>query len=533
MRHVPAIVFILVLSLSITFVCQRKALFNKYVFEDDCNQYIFPHYRISDSLLFDDDIFYDYSLRHNTRGVILIYTLFSHFIDPLLFSKILPFVLCFLSALYIFLVGEKMKDAFVGFLADLIFIMHSWTFSCFAGGHAKSFVFPLLLSFIFYLMQRKYLFVAIILSLQIVIYPPIAAVSLLSLLLLSFLIFKQSNANFNFNSEIKFYIFVVAAGVFSLYFLYLMPDPFKGPLFKLSEASNMPEFFYGGRTPHFISSLRMLKEDNIAENITGLPVYSFPTWILLAISFVGFILLLMKKITIHPILNAFCISGVLLFFGAWVMFFQLYSPGRYLKFAPLVFLIFLSALTINKIFLKGEGGRLRFFFLPLIIILVYLPFLKDETRYFKNEGLYNFLSTLPKNVLIAGHPEEMDEIPLISKRKVFVQFELSLPYYKSYYKKIAERTKDFFRLYYSESNGEVINICNRYHIDYLVIKKAHFRDTYLGQKVFYIEPFNDYIQQIVAKNIKKGFVFQNVSPQYRVYEDNEFFVVSANDLAFL
>lgn len=215
------------------------------------------------------------------------------------------------------------------------------------------------------------------------------------------------------------------------------------------------------------------------------------------------------------------------------MFLQLYSPGRYLKFAPLVFLIFLSALTINKIFIKGEGSRLRFFFLPLIIILVYLPFLKDESRYFKNEGLYNFLSTLPKDVLIAGHPEEMDEIPLISKRKVFVQFELSLPYYRSYYKKIVERTKDFFRLYYSESNGEVINICNRYHIDYLVIKKAHFRDTYLGQKVFYIEPFNDYIQQIVAENIKKGFVFQNVSPQYRVYEDNEFFVVSANDLAFL
>lgn len=529
------ILSLILISLSITFICQKDAFFNKHVVNDDANQYIFPFYRIKDHQLFQNDIFTEYSLRFNTKGTVFIYSLFSAFLDPLILSKILPFVLCCLSAIYFFLIGEKNQNIFVGFLAAIIFIMHSWTFSCFSGGHAKAFTFVLLSGFIYFLLKKRYCPLAVILFLQIFIYPPIAVISIFSLTILLFLrVIKKPQNEPILNKESVFFLSLVLVSVLVLFFLYLLPSDFMGPLFNFKEIVNMPEFHYGGRDPHFIESLGMLRKESIAENIIGMPFYSFPTWLLLSVSGFGLFLMLKRKITVEPILNIFCISGFFLFILAWIMLFNLFSPGRYLKYALCSYLIFLSALTIYKTFVEASNKRrfLRLFTVSTAIILIYFPFLDGNVTFFKNQGLYQFLSTLPKNALIAGHPFEMNEVPLFSKRKVFVQQELSLPYYKNYYQRIKQRTYDFFKLYYSSSTGEIKNICNQYEIDYIVVKKEHFSTPFLAKDHFYTNPFNDKAKQVVAQNIKRGFVLLDVPQEYRIYEDDIFFIVKIDDIPF-
>jgi len=532
-KNTLLILVLIIISLSITFICQKDALFNKYIIHDDCNQYIFPFYRVRDRQLFQNDIFTDYSLHYNTKGVVIIYNLFSKVIDPLFLSKILPFFLCSLTTIYFFLIGEKIKNIFVGFLAGIIFIMHSWTFSCFSGGHAKAFSFLLLSSLIYYLLIEHYFVMVIILALQIFIYPPVAAISILALLILSFLItINKQEIYQSLKSKQSFFICTLLLGTSLMYLLYLLPNKFMGPLFSFREIIKMPEFYFGGRDPHFITSLKALKNEAIAENIIGIPPYRFPTWFLLSISSIGLFLVIRKEIEVNFILNIFCISGILLFIFAWPLLLNLYSPGRYLKFALITYLIFISALVIEKTFIDFGNNKkfLRLALIVVIIIIIYFPFLSSNLTVFNNTGLYSFLSTLPKDALIAGHPFEINEVPLFSKRKVFIEYELSLPYYKNYYKKIVQRTNDFFKLYYSSSVDEIKNICSNYNINYIVIKKEHFTRSYLDNNNFYIMPFSNKIQEIVLQNKGKGFALLSILQKYKLYEDENYFVVKIDSM---
>ncbi len=530
MERKTAVLFLFLISFAVVLSVQQKALTSKYFFHDDCNQYTFSYYKLNDPQLFQDDILSEFALRYNTKGVIFVYALFGKIIDPLLLSKILPFILTFLAAFYAFLIGEKTDSIEVGFLAAVLFIMHSWTLSCFSGGHARAFAFPLLLSFIFYLIKKKHLMLSIILILQIFIYPPVAVVSMLTIFLLFFLPLLWTKNYHRDVREVKFLGILLLLAFFLLCGLYLFPDDFLGPLFGFEEIIDMPEFYSGGRVPHFIHSLSVLRKHGVAENIIGLPPYAFPTWILLCVSMVGFVLVLIKKIKINRVVGAAGLSGIILYFMAWLVFFYLFSPGRYLRYAPFIYLIFLSAATLNYILEWISHRRVKLLLLTIVIALTYGSFLNGNVEYYGKHGLYDFLSSLPKDSMIAGHPKEMDEIPLLCKRKVFVQRELSLPYYKTYYEEISRRTNDFFKLYYSSDKDEIKSICHVCGIDYVVVKKEHFIDWYLAGGVFYLSPFNASIIQTVKSNFQKGFYLANISKEHLVYEDVDYMVLKVDDL---
>lgn len=533
-KDVFLILIIILLSLAVTYACQGDALFNKYIVSDDSNHYIFPFYKIQDPALFQDDIFSRYSLNYNSIGIVVIYSMFSIFFDPLLFSKILPFILCGLCAIYFFLIGRKIYNKYCGFLSAVIFIMYSWTIpASFSGGHARAFVFLLLSSFVYYILEKKYLLSGIILLLQTFIYPPIGAVSLLSIFILFFpKLVKNFRRKISFNYEIKFTIFLIIIDILILSLLFLRKDQNIGPLVSFKEMIRMPEFFWGGRTPFFINSFKMLKDPAIADRVTGIPVYGFPIWPLLVISASGFYLIIKKKIVVHPVLNAVCISGFFLHALSWALLFKLYYPGRYLKFTFAFYLIFLCAVALTRTIIDRSNQKRarRLFLLSFTIIILYFPFLNKDLVNYKNIRLYQFISTLPKNALIAGHPFEMSEIPLFSKRKVFIQFELSTPFYRNYYEQIKQRTYDFFRLYYSGSFNEIKKVCIEYGIDYVLVKKEHFSRPYIEKNNFYIEPFNLQIRHIIENNIRNGFVLANVSADYKVYEDNDTIIFKVNEL---
>ncbi len=532
MERKTAVLFLFLISFAVVLSVQQKALTSKYFFHDDCNQYTFSYYKLNDPQLFQDDILSEFALRYNTKGVIFVYALFGKIIDPLLLSKILPFILTFLAAFYAFLIGEKTDSIEVGFLAAVLFIMHSWTVSCFSGGHARAFAFPLLLSFIFYLIKKKHLMLSMILILQIFIYPPVAVVSMLTIFLLFFLPLLWTKNYHRDVREIKFLGILLLLALFLLCGLYLFPDDFLGPLFSFEEIINMPEFFSRGRDPHFIDSFAILHRYSIAENVIGFSPYAPPTLILFFVSFIGLFLVLIKKIKVSRVICAAGFSGMILYFISWFVFFRLFSPGRYLKFAAFIYLIFLSAATLNYIFAKLSSRTTRLLLLTILVIGVYWPFLDGNVQYYGRKGLYDFLATLSRDSLIAGHPKEMDEIPLLCKRKVLVQRELSLPYYRKYYSEISCRTRDFFRLYYSSDKNEAKAICDFYGIDYIVIDKEHFSNAYLEGGFFYHEPFNNFVKKIIFSNRDLGFLFKDIPAGKGLYEDEKFIVIGVNEKEF-
>jgi hypothetical protein len=157
-----------------------------------------------------------------------------------------------------------------------------------------------------------------------------------------------------------------------------------------------------------------------------------------------------------------------------------------------------------------------------------LYFGKEHFITYPHKGLYEFLSTLPEDALIAGHPELMNPVPLFSRRRVLVTSELSYPYMDKYYAKIKERTLRFFEAYYSASGQEILDFGRKFGVTHLVVNRSHFSAEYLRAGNFYFQPFNDYVQRLVRG--RRQFFLPKVPQEWVIFEDDYLFVIETEAL---
>ena len=139
----------------------------------------------------------------------------------------------------------------------------------------------------------------------------------------------------------------------------------------------------------------------------------------------------------------------------------------------------------------------------------------------ENQALFNFLEKLPKDTLIVAHPYLADDISLLSKRKVFLNFELSHPIFLIYWGKIYQRTIDFFQAYYSDKIKTVNNFCQANKIDYFLVNKTDFEPQELEKEKLYFEPFNSMIKNELLT--QKVFVLNNMPDEKKVFQWQNFY----------
>jgi hypothetical protein len=127
--------------------------------------------------------------------------------------------------------------------------------------------------------------------------------------------------------------------------------------------------------------------------------------------------------------------------------------------------------------------------------------------------LYRYLQTLPQDVVIAGHPVEMDNIPLLARRKVLANQELALPYYTGYYAVVRQRLHDVLLAYYADDVQQVRDFVARYGVDYILLNTRHFEPDFLRGPIYH-EPFNSVLKQRLATRqrfvLPQGLVGQRV-----------------------
>jgi len=133
-----------------------------------------------------------------------------------------------------------------------------------------------------------------------------------------------------------------------------------------------------------------------------------------------------------------------------------------------------------------------------------------------------FLETLPKSALVAGHPMDMNDVPLLAKRKVLANQELSLPYHTGYYSKVKERLLDLFRAYYASSWEEVEAFVTKYGITALVVNKEHFANNPSDTRV-YFEPFDSFVKELMGDG--KNFVLCSPPRERICFENGRYLVL--------
>ncbi len=511
-----AIVLLLV-ALFIAFA-STNLLNNTYV-NDDFRIIYFVQRAVDDNL-FQDDIMASYTESAQAPVTTLLlrgYSFFAQFFNFILLGKILGIVLFLLATLYAYKLGTAINKSSAFLFAFLLVLGLGVHWSVFSGGLSRAFGYPLFFAFLYYLLKGKNLVVAIVLILMALFYPPIL---LLSLVAYGLTAIQQRKFSLLVRNSIIPVVILLLSFVNKRNF---------GQMVSLREALFMPEFYSGGRVPvfrgtiPFTDSLRDTLYSIFNYHTLGIssPLYSNFIVILGVIALL-FLLIYKKKLSMPKEIWNVAFASVICFVLAFVFFFYLYFPARYIVPASLVFIACAVSLGVDKVAHQRYRQRIVVIAIFIVLLLLSVPKIHLSETLCDEEELYSFLSDLPKDTLIAAHPSTADCIPLYSGRKVFVMAELSAGYHKKFYAEIKNRTLSFFDTYYSSRFADVQNFCAQFLVSHFVVDRKHFTSNYLEKKKMYYEPFNTYLKNITAN--RTDFALAGYAGK-KEFEKGDLFVV--------
>jgi hypothetical protein len=240
-----------------------------------------------------------------------------------------------------------------------------------------------------------------------------------------------------------------------------------------------------------------------------------------------------RRFAVPPLARDVIVTSLVPFVLAYLVLFKLYLPGRYVLY-PFMF----AALVL--IAANVEGTRIavqqRLMSRPVLrwlaLGLLLLGYTYAQHRYFvlqeiqvgrADMQLYQYIRSLPKDVVIAGHPLDLNNVPLLTQRQVLVNEELAEAYYTGYYPQVRQRLFDTFAAYYASDRGEIHRFVQRYGVDYILVNKHHFDPAFLQGQIYY-EPFDSFLRQRLLPH--QRFALLDMPADQHVYADGRYILVS-------
>jgi hypothetical protein len=555
MKNKKIYLSIVLISISLFLITNFSSFTNHYAIADDEQQTIYWMYQFQDSNLFNNDPLTDYASFFHSQGIAFVaiyYILIKMIGDPILIFKILSLLFVAVSAIFIFKIGEALKNKRLGMILTGLFLVFLPVMSV-TNGFYKNFASVLFLIFLYFYISKKFIYSLIITSLITLFYAPITLICL-TILAISLVDIKNRPTFLIKNKKkIKWFIAFAILCLFIVSSTTLLRDKSQfGSLITAQEMKEMPEFYNGGRAPVLPTSLSFAYLQNLMPFL--LPEMSLFRWDFLKnpldywvyylyalcrmIVIFGASILFFKKFKMKTFLMKkeiwhLFFSGLILYFVAKMLLFYMYVPKRYIGYTLPLFLIIFVATKFDEFLdtLKEKAKIRRYIILFILFFLIFnfppmvhsLSSSLNSTDCEKKTQLFDSLSTLPKDTMIAGHPYDMDCIPIFTKRKVYLNFELSAPFYSKYYDLIKDRTYKLFYVYYTSEEKIFNNFCKLEKVDYFVFNKEKFSNEYLSNKEFYIKPFNNFIIKLLEK--EKDFYFKKIPKKRVFFENNQFLVV--------
>ncbi|WP_310833955.1 hypothetical protein [Aetokthonos hydrillicola] len=491
-KHTKKLLFFW-LSLSLVFaglygvLGLQKAFSSEYVAQDDAREYVFWMQRFVDPELMPHDLIADYFKSITPLGFSTVYKLMASLgIHPLLLSKILPIVLGLIVTIYCFwLCLEILPVPIVGFIATLLLNQSLWFKSDLVSATPKSFIYPLLLAFFYYLLRESWLIICLIIVLEGLFYPPLLLISL-------GLLFIRSRNN---------YVWLIV--MLGLGFLVMLPYAIAsqkfGPVVSASQAWKMPEFWAQGRHPFFDNNFWRFWF--IGQHSGILPPLMPPLiWMGL------FLPVIVRYPSRFPLINLIntqvkilpqiIIVSLTLFFAAHALILKLFFPTRYTVHTLRIVMAVAAAITLTVMldgFLRVVKEQRRKWQLVLTLTLaatlVFYPHLSGrfpttDYRHSEESVLYKFLQKQPKDTVIATLADEADNIPTFGQRSILVGREYALPFHLGYYSQIRQRTSDLIYAQYSQNLATAKQLIQKYKVNFWLLERTAFEAQYLSKKTW-------------------------------------------------
>ena len=546
------IYFWLGLSIAIAAVyalmAMQQGFSQEYVIQEDARQHVFWLQKFADRELFRNDLIADYFQSTAPPGYVALYRLVIWLgLSPIFFSKLLPLALSIVAAGYCFgICYEIFPLPFAGFVTATILSQNLWIGDEIVSGTPRAFLYPLLLTFLYYFLRQQRLVCLLILGLQCLFYPTTA---LICCGLVSVSLLKPSGRFPYISKDKSDYLFWVSCLV--TVGILLLPSVLStsefGPVVSAEQAKLMPEFQENGRNAFFVSGIK----NWIIHGRRGFFSYVFLTPVTLVFGlFLPFILKSPKTFPLVTKVNAkvrvlgqILFASATLFFLAHLFLFKLYLPSRYSSHSWRIIIAIASGIVAvvlldklldwiakeKKTILAIAGAILVG--LWGIVIFAYPIFLKKFPTTFYTVGketeLYEFFDRQPKDILIASLAKETNNISSFTGRSVLISPEHGNAYHLGYYRQFRQRVIDLIEAHYSLDKSVVNSFVDKYNITHWAIEKNSFKTKYLQNRKWF-EQFEPYITKAVSNlNSESKPILERAIDNCKVLETKKFIVLDA------
>jgi hypothetical protein len=482
------------LSAAIFVLAHFRALTDSFVINDDVRQQLFWMQQWLDPALFRGDLLADYARHYVPWGVKGLYWLASRVTNPVSFSQVLPGLLFVFLALCLYRLGGQLGGRRLAWTTVAVYWLLPFFLENLAGGLARAFAAPLLAFFWLCWQEGRPWGVGLALILQALFIPYIFLVSALAAGLAWL---AGRTGRFEpppFPSRPRHFLCLGAGAVLVAFMNFSYSHDGYGPLVSYAEMVNRPEFYAGGRfailpVPSIFWELIAPWEWLAPFRELG-PVAGIAACAALVLATVWGLRGLEGR-TIAARLKPFwylALAGVLLYFLARIFLFRLFMPDRYLMYTLNLAYCLILALGLHAAFQVDRWpGNLGLLALAaaagLGVVRLQDVGLKDYSVY---RPVFAALADTPKDAVIAGHPNLLDNVPTFARRRALATYELAQPWSQGYWRKIKPRLEDLLAAYYAADPREVIAFCRKYQVSFMVVDDRHFTPEFLAGGRFFV-----------------------------------------------
>lgn len=321
----------------------------------------------------------------------------------------------------------------------------------------------------------------------------------------------------------------------------MRPRPEYGRIHTYAEAQTLPEFGQYGRLGVVPLDTLELSLRRLSHQISLPSADGPPGWVLrwssrsglrpfhlIAAGVVIFYLTRRSRLPPGPVLLG--AAGFFGFFLAQALAFRLYSPERMLLFSlPAAAVVFLGVGFTDFGWKSGNPLRPRiaslagFFLFAATMGMVHPGPPGVDVDAAPQRPLFEVLHKMPPDVLLAGHPRRMNNIPLWGRRPVLINVETAQPWLTLMWEEIRGRLYDNLDAYYATELEPVRGLRERYGVDYMLVHEGDLAPDYAEHcQVF--EPFTSHLRELCAAPAD-SLIWNRIDPSAILAKEAGFYVI--------
>jgi hypothetical protein len=519
-------------------------LVSRYRYDGDARQHVWWTYRFADPELFAGDLAAEYfsAYTFSPIGYQLLARLAVPLVDAQTFAEIVPFFLTAIVAVLAAALGRAVSGgSWFGAVVASAFALLGGLVARIDGGLPRAWAIPVLLLGWWAIITRRRFVFGLSLVAAALFYPPV----ILNLGIVGGLAFAMRDPRAPRLRRSGIALGALAAGAsLLLAFAYApgMPDAI-GPRVTEEVARKMPEFGHDGRTPFFSADPI---DFYVASERAGLGTKPWKLFLFASIVALGTWIVPRATPFVVWLIPA---AAIACWAAAHATLFALHAPSRYVRYAfPTFIMIWLAAIVPAAWERARRFGRTARVAAVLAQPRVLVPVVAAALAYLATETVLHvrkeisrplrpgfaemieFVCGLPKRTLIAAHPSDASNVPLLARRSVIACEETAAPYHLGYYDHVRERIAAELAATFATDWDAVDRLSDRYGVSVFLVDRARYRRPVDPERV-YFEPFRTGLRALIARGNRDGFVLEN-PPETRVlFRSGDFLAVSVNGRA--